>query len=166
MLPDFLIDPSWLGVILTALALILPAAGWTARGLWSRWRAPYVPRTHVHKDRENYGLLLQDYESNLALLESLIILRSQVEAGPGDWTPELEQHFAQTRDKVYRNLERRGDEEDAMGIFQKMDVLEGRTVSLGEALQKRADLRARQIEIENHRLFIRRSRTEPRATQV
>lgn len=148
-------DPAWLGVNLASLALI-PQVVMLGRWLWRRSRAPYVPRTQVQQDRENYGRLLQDYESNLLLLESLIVIRSQTEAGSVPWTPELEQHFAETRDGVYNNLERRGNEESSMGILQKLDILEGRTVSLGEARQRRAELQARQAEIESHRLFIKR----------
>lgn len=117
--------------------------------------------TQAHKDRRNYERLLQDYEGNLTLLENLIVIRSQVEASAEPWTSELESKALDIRDKIYRNLEKRSEHEKHMGIFQKMDVLEGRMVGIAEERRKRADLQARQTDIENHRLFIGRLEAEP-----
>jgi hypothetical protein len=70
--------------------------------------------------------------------------------------PELEQAFTDTRARIYNSLEKDGPKEDDMGIFQKLDILEYRTVGLGEQLERRKMLQERQAEIEAHPLFIRR----------
>jgi hypothetical protein len=101
-------------------------------------------------------LLLQKYESYLDLLANLIILRAQHEAGPDEWTPELEQKFVETRDGIYHDLENRSKREKEMGDFQLLDILEGRMVGIADLRNKRAELQARQAEIESHPLFIRR----------
>ncbi len=153
--PDFLIDPAWLAVFLATVALI-PSVVNVARRLRTRWQNRHIPRnTQVHKDRENYALLLEKYEGYLLLLENLIVIRSQVEVGPDPWPPELEQQFVQTRDAVYDSLEKRGKKEKDMGEFQLMDVLESRMVGIAEERRKRAELEARQAEIEDHPLFIK-----------
>src|SRR5947209_19795793 len=111
MLNDFT-DPGWLAVLLATLALIpqlIKAGQW----LWKRYQTRYIPRnTQAHKDRANYGLLLQKYESYLDLLENLIIIRAQHEAGPDEWNPELEQQFVETRDGIYHSLEKRSNVEE------------------------------------------------------
>lgn len=99
---------------------------------------------------------MQKYESYLVILENLIIVRSHVEAGSDPWTPELEQPFIQTRDGIDDSLEKRGKKQADMGVFQLLDVLEGRMVGVAEERRKRAELEARQTEIESHRLFIKR----------
>ena len=43
-----------------------------------------------------------------------------------------------------------------MGVFQLMDILEGRMVGAKELRMKRTALEERQAEIEDHPLFIRR----------
>ena len=156
MLPDFLTDPSWLGVIVT---VALPVAGWAGRWAWEQWRRskqPLVPQTQSKKDHRNYDLLLHKYESYLDLLSDLIVIRAQVEAGPDEYTPELEREFIRTRDGVYRRLEVRGEREKDMGVFQLLDVLEGRMVGAKEQRKKRTELEARQAEIEDHPLFVKR----------
>ena len=90
-------------------------------------------------------------------MEELIVIRAQSERDYENWTHEekqqVEQQFAQTKSGVYRNLERRGDREEGMGILQKLDILEGRMIGIAEERRKRGDLENRQAEIENHRLF-------------
>ncbi len=158
MLPDFLSKPEWLAVILAVLALMRQEIVGLGCWLWRRWQIRYIPtNTQVHKDRDNYSLLLQKYEGYLTILENLIVLRSQVEAGSDPWTPELEQQFVQTSDSIYDSLEKRSDHEEHMGVFQLLNVLEGRMVGIAEERRKRADLQTRQAEIESHPLFIGRS---------
>lgn len=162
MIRDFLTDPAWvavaacLAVILAAVASI-PLVVQLGRWLGQRRQTRHLPKnTQVHKDRANYGRLLQKYEGYLTILENLIVVRSQVKRGSGPWTPELEQHFLQTRDHIFHELEKRGKREGQMGVFQLLDVLEERMVGIAEERRKRADLQARQAEIENHPLFIKR----------
>jgi len=100
--------------------------------------------------------LLDQYEKGLSLLEDLIIIRAQHGWRDREWTPELDQTFAETRDHVYDKFERESLDEDKMGIFQMLDVLEYRTVGLGEQKDRRQKLQERQAEIEAHKLFIPR----------
>lgn len=160
MLPNFLQSPGWWGVILATVALT-PLIVALAKWLKHRWNTRHLPtNTQAHKDRRNYERLLRDYEGNLTLLEDLIVIRSQVEASKTtSWTSELQSKAVHTRDKIYRNLERRSENERHMGIFQKMDALEGRMVGIAEERRKRIDLETRQAEIESHHLFIGRSDT-------
>lgn len=108
------------------------------------------PRTQSQEDHDSYALLLQNYESYVELLNDLIILRAQVARGPDEWSPELEERFVETRDGIYQSLEK------PMGLFEKLDILEGRNTGLTDERKKRAELAARQAEIEGHRLFIKR----------
>ena len=62
----------------------------------------------------------------------------------------------QTRDRIYNSLEERSKKESSMGVFQLLDILEGRMVGIAEERRKRKNLHDRQAEIENHRLFIKR----------
>lgn len=161
MLPDFLADSGWVGVIAT---VCLPVVGVLARRVWKRVqkvREPFVPQTRGKKDHESYGLLLDRYGHFLSLLEDTIVIRAQVEAGRAPFTRELEHEFAQTRDDILDRLEKRGEREEDMGIFQKLDVLEGRMVGIAEGRKRRDALEARQAEIEAHPLFVKRS--TPRA---
>jgi len=156
MLKNILTDPTWLGVIIGTLALtpqVVKLGVWSVKR-WKTWRNT-IP-TKSAKDRAVYGKLLDQYEQYLSLMEDLIILRAQFERGSDEWTPELQQRFSETRDRVYNSLEKQGDREDDMGIFQKLDILEERTIGLGEQLKRRGKLRDRQDEIEVHRLFIGR----------
>ena len=156
MVPNFFTNPGWIAVILATIAL-LPQVVRLGSWLRTRWQTRHIPRnTQAHRDRANYTLLLQKYESYLILLENLIILRSQVEAGSEPWTIELEQQFVQTRDHIYNSLEERSKKESSMGVFQLLDILEGRMVGIAEERRKRENLHDRQAEIENHRLFIER----------
>lgn len=159
MLRDFLTDPfwlaiaAWLAVILATLALTpqVVGLGWWLR---KRWQKRGEIETQSKKDRSNYASLLKQYQDYLDILENLIVLRSQIEAGPDEFTPELKQKLMDTRDRVYDSLEESSDREEDMGIFQKLDILEGRMVGIVEERRKRADLEVRQAEIESHRLFI------------
>lgn len=109
--------------------------------LWGRWRTRHLPRnTQTQKDRKNYNLILEKYEGYLALLEDLIVLRSQVEAGPDSWTPELEREFTRVRDRIYCSLEKRSDAEKEMGDFQLLDILEGRMVGVTDLRNRREEL--------------------------
>ncbi len=155
-LGDVLTDPAWLAVIIACVALLpqLVRLGIWSVKRWQTWRST-IP-TQSAKDRAVYGKLLDQYEKYLSLLEDLIILRAQFERGPDEWTPELQQKFSETRDMVYGSLEEQGDREEDMGIFQKLDILEDRTIGLAEQLKRRGKLRERQAEIEAHRLFIGR----------
>jgi hypothetical protein len=158
MLRDILTNPAWLAVVVAVVALIpqiIKAGIWSWRK-WGEWRNT-IP-TKSAKDRANYAKLLDQYEKYLSLLEDLIIIRAQHEWGQHEWTPEVEQKFAETRDHVYHSLEKTSHTEDDMGVFQKLDVLEYRTVGLGEQIERRAELRQRQDEIEAHHLFIGRPR--------
>lgn len=105
----------------------------------------------------NYDLLLYKYESYLDLLCDLIVLRAQIEVGLTECTPEMEREFIRTRDGIYQSLETRSKQEKQMGVFQLMDILEGRMVGAKELRKKRIALENRQDEIEEHPLFIRRS---------
>src|SRR4051794_1028990 len=98
MMPNFLTEPEWLALIVSIVALT-PQVVKLGRWLWKRRYQRFMPKnTQVHKDHTNYDLLLQKYEGYLTILQNLIILRSQIEAGSDPWTPELEQQFVQTRD--------------------------------------------------------------------
>ena len=152
---DFLIEPEWLAVILAALALV-PQLVTLGRWLHKRQQQGFIPQTQSKKDRANYSRLLQQYESYLDLLSDLIVIRSQIERGPDDFTPEMEQKFVRTRDGVYHSLEKRSKREKEMGVFQKLEVLEGRMVGMADLCNKRAELQTRQAEIEDHPLFIKR----------
>jgi hypothetical protein len=90
------------------------------------------------------------------LLSDLIVIRAQVEAGPSEYTSEMECEFVRTRDGIYRSLETRGKHEKEMGVFQLMDILEGRMVGAKELRKRRTALEERQAEIEDHPRFIRR----------
>lgn len=109
------------------------------------------------EDRENYIKLLDTYEQNLELFEEMIILRSRVLVGTEGWNSELQQQFVQTRDGIYDNLERNDPSYKDMGIFQKLDILEGRLVGIAEQRKRRDELQTRQAEIENHPMFIKRT---------
>ena len=113
-------------------------AGW----VWKRWREPFTPQTQSKKDRRNYYLLLHKYESYLDLLSDLII-RAQVEAGPDDYTPEMKREFVRTRDRIYCSLETRSKREKDMGVFQLLDVLEGRMVGAKDQRKRRTELENR-----------------------
>ena len=155
-LPAFLYEPEWWAVIIAVLAL-LPQLRNGGRWLWRRWSTRNLPRnTQVHQDRENYGLLLEKYDSYLTLLENLIVLRAQVEAGSDPWTPELEEEFVRVRDGIYQSLEKRSEVEKDMGDLQKLDILEGRMVGITDLRKRREELEERQAEIEAHPLFVRR----------
>jgi hypothetical protein len=108
------------------------------------------------KDHATYVKLLDQYENYLNLLEDLIIIRSQVEAGSEEYTLELELEFVDTRDSIFHKLERSGERETQMGIFQKLDVLEGRNIGLEDQQDRRAELDDRQAKIERHPLFVGR----------
>lgn len=87
----------------------------------------------------------------------MIILKAQHNRGPDEWTPELEQRFVETLDGAYNSLEKLGDREEDMGVFQLLDILEERMVGTAKERRERAELEERQAEIENHALFIKRS---------
>jgi hypothetical protein len=55
------------------------------------------------KDYATYVKLLDQYENYLNLLEDLIIIRSQVEAGSEEYTLELELEFVDTRADSAKN---------------------------------------------------------------
>ena len=131
MLQGLFTDPAWIAVILATLAII-PQVVSLIRWAWRRWRAPYEPKTQIQADRAAYDSLLRQYDAYLNFLESLVVMRAQHEAGPDEWTPELWAGLVEHRDQIYENLENRGNKEEEMGIFQKLDILEGRTASLGE----------------------------------
>ena len=155
---DFLTDPIWLGVAAWSAVILatLPQAVKLCRWLHKRRQQRFIPRTQSKKGRANYGLLLQKYESYLDLLSDLITIRSQIERGPDEFTPELEVEFVRTRDDVYHSLEKRSKREKEMGVFQLLEVLEERMVGTADLRNKRAELQTRQAEIENHPLFIKR----------
>ena len=152
----YLIDPAWMAVFVAVVAL-MPEAVRLARWLRKRHKTPFTPKTQSGKDRENYALLLHKYKSYLGLLEDMIILKAQHNRGPDEWTPELEQRFVETLDGVYNSLEKFGDREDDMGVFQLLDILEERMVGTAKERRERAELEERQADIENHALFIKRS---------
>lgn len=153
-IPKFLTDPGWVAVI-----LVLATWGWGwGQKLWRKATTPYEPRTQNKKDRKNYGLLLNKYENYLNLLEDTIVIRAQHKHGPDPYTPELEQTFVETRDRIFSSLEKRAEHEDEMGVFQLLDILEERMVRITDLRKRRDELRARQVEIENHPLFVRRHR--------
>lgn len=87
----------------------------------------------------------------------MIILRSRVLVGTEGWNSELQQQFVQTRDGIYDNFERNDPSYKDMGIFQKLDILEGRLVGIAEQRKRRDELQTRQAEIENHPMFIKRT---------
>jgi hypothetical protein len=150
------IYPAWAAAIF-ALLLLIPEIIKAGRWLRWRWETRHLPRnTQAHKDRTNYERLLQKYESYLIILENLIVLRSQIQAGPDPFTPELKEKLVKTRDHVSRELEHRSNVEKDMGIFQLLDVLEGRMVAIADLRRKREDLEKRQGDIEKHPLFIKR----------
>lgn len=148
--------PEWIAVIIAIVAL---APSVVALVRWARqhWQEPFTPETQSKKDRRNYDLLLHRYESYLDLLSDLIVIRAQVEAGPSEYTPEMEREFIRTRDGIYQSLETRGKQEKEMGVFQLMDILEGRMVSAKQQRDKRIALENKQADIEEHPLFIRRN---------
>lgn len=157
MVMDFLTNSAysalaaWLAVVLALVAIVPQISRWI-QGLRRRWQRRNELQSS--KDRRNYGLLLKQYRDYLDVLENLIILRSQIEAGSQtSSTPELRQGFENTRDGVYNSLEKRSDREEDMGVLQKLDVLEGRMVGVAEQRRMRDDLEARQAEIESHPLF-------------
>ena len=152
---EILSGTDWVAVVVA----VLVASPFTAlvQYVWKRWREPFTPETQSKRDRRNYDLLLHQYESFLDLLSDLIVIRAQIEAGPSEYTPEMEQRFITTRDGIYGSLETRGKHEKEMGIFQKLDVLEGRMVDAKEQRKKRTALENRQDAIEEHPLFIRRT---------
>lgn len=154
-LPEFVTEPEWIAVIIAILALVLQAVI-PVRRLRRRWREPIKHESQSKKDRHSYDFLLRKYEVYLDLLSDLIVIRAQVEAGPSEYTPEMEREFIRTRDGIYRSLETRGKHEKEMGVFQLMDILEGRMVGAKELRKRRTALEERQAEIEDHPLFIRR----------
>jgi hypothetical protein len=158
---DFLTDPVWLGVaawsaVMLATLALIPQAVKLGRWLHKRRQQRFIPQTQSKKDRANYGLLLQKYEGYLDILSDLIVLRSQLERGPDEFTLELELEFVRTRDDVYHSLEKRSKREKEMGVSQLLEVLEERMVGTADLRNKRDELQVRQAEIENHPLFIKR----------
>lgn len=152
---EYVTEPEWIAIIISIVALV-PSLGSLVRWAWKRWREPFTPKTQSKRDRRNYDLLLHKYESYLDLMSDLIVVRAQVEAGPEDYTPELEEHFVRARDEVYNSLEKRSKREKDMGVFQLLDILEGRMVGAKEQREKRTALENRQADIEDHPLFIKR----------
>lgn len=151
---EFINEIDWVTVVVTVLAA--PPVTALVRWAWKRWREPFKHETQSRKDRRSYDFLLRKYEAYLDLLSDLIVIRAQVEAGPSEYTPEMEREFVRTRDGIYRSLETRGKQEKEMGVFQLMDILEGRMVGAKELRERRTALENRQTEIEDHPLFIRR----------
>lgn len=155
MLPEFLHDPAWLAVLLSALALIRPVK--QARRLNDWWQTRHFPKNlRSHKDRKDYELLLRKYEAYLDLLENLIVTRSQVEEGSREWTPGENDTAIAVRENIYSYLEQHAKKEKDMGVFQLLDVLDRRMVGATEERSKRSQLEARQAEIEKHPLFVKR----------
>ena len=140
MLPDWFVDFS---VILAYITATVAVGRWLWRR-WKRYKEPFVPRTRGTKDRADYAHLLSDYESNIDLLEELVRLKKMFDAGPDEWTDEIEQERMRTRDGIYRNLEK------PMGIFEKMDILESRNPSMTVLRNRRVELEFRQSEVEKH----------------
>lgn len=155
-MPDFFTEPEWIAVIIAIVALA-PQVVTLVRWALKRWREPFTPQTQSKKDRHNYDLLLHKYEGYLDLFSDLIVLRARIEAGPSEYTPEMEQKFIRTRDGIYQSLETRAKHEKGMGVFQLLDILEGRMVDAKEQRKKRTALENRQDAIEEHPLFIRRN---------
>lgn len=155
MMPAFLSNPAWVAVVLSSLALI-PHLVRLVYWMSKRWQEPKRIKTQSMKDHATYVKLLDQYENYLNLLEDLIIIRSQVEAGSEEYTLELELEFVDTRDSIFHKLERSGERETQMGIFQKLDVLEGRNIGLEDQQDRRAELDDRQAKIERHPLFVGR----------
>jgi hypothetical protein len=153
-LPEFVKETDWVAVIVTVLVASPISA--LVHHIWKRWREPFKHESQSKKDRHSYDFLLRKYEAYLDLLSDLIVIRAQVEAGPSEYTPEMEREFIRTRDGIYRSLETRGKTEKEMGVFQLMDILEGRMVGAKELRKRRSALEERQAEIEEHPLFIRR----------
>lgn len=157
MLREFLTDPfslavaAWLAVIIAVIAIFRPEIA----GLLHRLRGRWQERTELQssKDRKNYDVLLGRYQKYLDILENLIIVRAQLERGSEGFTPEMRQQLQDTRDGVYHDLEKRGEDEKDMGTFQLFEVLEERMVGIADQCRKREDLEARQAEIEDHPLF-------------
>jgi len=92
----------------------------------------------------------------LVLLEGMVILKAQLNRGLDARTPELEQPFVKASYKVYISLEKRSDREEEMGVFQLLDILEDRMVSISQERRERAELEERQAVTENHPHFIKR----------
>lgn len=151
---EIISETDWLAVILAVLAAPPVSAG--VRWVWKRWREPFTPKTQSKKDRRNYDLLLHQYEGYLDLFCDLIVIRARIEAGPSEYTPEMERKFITTRDGIYGSLETRAKHEKGMGIFQKLDILEGRMVGGKQQRDRRTALENRQDAVEEHPWFIRR----------
>ena len=140
MLPNWFVDVS---VILAYLTVVVQIGRW----LWKRWqkrKEPWKPKTQGTKDRAAYAHLLSDYEGNLDLLEEMHRLKVMYDAGPDEWTPEIEGERVETIERVYENLERH------MGILHKLDIVESRNPSMTEQRMKRIELETRQAAIEQH----------------
>jgi hypothetical protein len=102
-------------------------------------QAKFSPETRQgRRDRDNYILLLEDYEGNLDVMEQLCAIR---EENLGQ--PEVEQQIMEVRDKIYSNLERPG------GIFEKLNILEARNTGMLRERAKRTELQGRQSSIES-----------------
>ena len=86
----------------------------------------------------------------------MLILRSKIQRGDAANNPEIAQKLVETRDGLYWNLERQGEDESEMGDLQKLDHLESHNVGIEDLRKRREALEKLQCEIENHLLFIKR----------
>ena len=114
----------------------------------------------MHKDRENYALLLDKYEGYLTVLRELLILRSQTTYGKPSENPDIRERLIEVRDRLYHSIEKQGETEDEMGDLQKLDILESRNVGIDDLRKRRQELEELQAEIESHPLFIKRGSGE------